>query len=102
MANKQYQVPQASTPGGGGGGSSPVITSPGYFFRSSTLWRLWDPNNIDPRASGLNLLPSWKLFYLPFDITISRYRIQCDSIGGATNVFVYAAIYNRDTSLLST
>lgn len=85
----------------GTGSSAATMLSPGYFFPDNFLFEVWDPANIDPRGGGtLSLCPSWKPFYLPFGITISRYRFQCDGVGTATGVFVYAGLYDKTGALI--
>lgn len=78
----------------------PTLTKPAYFFPNQFLFDNFDSGNIDPRAtvSALNNVASWKMFYLPFNITIIRYRFQADA--GATGGLFYAGLYTAAGGLI--
>ena len=80
--------------------SVPTLGTPSYFFPNQFIFDNYDPVNIDPRAtsSSTNLVPSWKFFYLPFNITVTRYRFQVDGAGTAATF--YAGIYTAAGALI--
>lgn len=80
--------------------SVPTLVTPTYFFPNQFIFDNYDPVNIDPRGAGsVNNQPSWKLFYLPFNITITRYRFQADIGTWTTGVF-YAGLYTAAGNLV--
>jgi hypothetical protein len=95
------KVPTSQLPAAGGSGDY-TMESPGYFFPDQFLFDCFDPSNIDPRAgtSKISLCTSWKQFYLPWNIVITRYRFQIDGIGGATGAFFYAGLCDNSGNLL--
>lgn len=58
-------------------------------------------SNMDPAAAGSTAntaVGNWSLFYLPFAITITRWRFQIDGVHAGTHF--YAGIYNALTQAL--
>jgi hypothetical protein len=78
----------------------PTLGTPTYFFPNQFIFDNYDPVNIDPRAtaSSVNLVASWKYFFLPFNITVTRYRFQVDTTGTAATF--YSGIYTAAGSLI--
>lgn len=78
----------------------PTLGTPAYFFPNQLIWDVYDPNNIDPSSGGAtNNRIQWSMFYLPFNITISRYRMQIDVSTWTTGVF-YAGLYTSAGALV--
>lgn len=83
-------------------GSVPTLSQPGYFFPNPEfLFDVWDPSNIDPRAAGsLNNCTSWRQFYLPFAVTITRYAFRVDGGSGITGAQFFAGLYTASGALI--
>lgn len=87
----------------GGGGpalpSVPTLGTPAYFFPNQFIFDNFDGTNVDPTtANTTNGVVRWNFFYLPFNITISRYRFQMDGVG-VGGIF-YAGLYTSLGSLI--
>lgn len=84
--------------------SPPTQAAPSFFFPNLSIYEAWGGNGnpallVDPRAGGVSTnIASWFLFYLPFNITVTRYRFQVD-VGAADAIF-FAGMYSATGNLI--
>lgn len=82
----------------GAAGGSLTLGKPAYFFPSFNAFMSYTVSNVSPLAGGWAGVGSWFMFYLPFEITITRYRFQADN--GTSDAAFYAAIYDITGALI--